>query len=262
MQSNDNTYLMIAIKNNNTELAKALIDDGADINIQDNYGNNAFLEYAFDGHTETAKLLIDNGADINIQDINGLTALIEAANYRYTETVATLLEQGADLPDDKSKIISTMKKESWWTQMHAAIINNMLDQIQIFEYRESDITPLDLAIMTGNLDAVRALIGLGIQYDINACLKTAVIAKRNELARFCLENGANPSSNNKLGQNTFHIAASTNNHTIIRTLNEFYRKNNAAKLIQNNFRLSLFHSKERNFLLDEIAQNNKCIRIS
>ena len=130
-------------------------------------------------HTKIVKLLLERGADINKRDIYGVTALIWAAHFGHSETVATLLDRGADLPDYKSKIISTMKKESWWAPMHGAVIYNLLDQIQIFTYTESDITPLDLAIMIGNLEAVRALIVRGISYDINDCLRRSIFSKRN-----------------------------------------------------------------------------------
>ena len=100
--------------------------------------------------------------------------------------------------------------------------------------------------MIGNLDAVKTIIGPKIKCDVNYCLRTAVIAKRNEVAKFFLENGANPYSKNKRGQTVFHIAAATNNFPIIRTLNE----------------LSLFQNNKRKTLPYEIGNNPKSMRIS
>ena len=226
---------------------------------------------AQNGHTETAQLLLDMGADIHTKTKSGKTALMEAVNAPQRikvlnnvsiPTINLLLELGADLPNNKSNIIRTMKKTSWWTKLHTTIINNELDKIQSHEYNASDINPLDLAIMVGNLDAVRAITGRGIQYDINACLRNAIFTKRNEVAKFFLENGATPAINNKRGQTAFHIAAATNNYPIIRTLVEFDKKNNAASYLQKSFRSSLFQYKKRKALSHEIGQNNKCIRIS
>jgi len=149
------------------------------------------------------------------------------------------------MPEDKSDIIRAMKKASWWTSIHAAVINNELALIQSYEYSESDITPLDLAIMIGNLDAVRALIERRIQYDINTCLIKAIFSNRHEVARLFLEKGANPSyyPDEKKEHTAFHIAAATNNHTILRLLTEFYR-------------FSLFNSKKCKLSSDNECQDN------
>ena len=260
--TNGKTALMIATIHKHTKIVKLLLERGADINATDTNGKTALMISAL-REPEIVTILLDRGANINAKDNNGETALMQAMIFGHKNTFRPLLERGSNLPDDKSRILSTMEQASWWTPFHTAVISDKLAKINGFHYKDSKkITPLDLAIMIGNLDAVKTIIGPNIKCDINDCLRKSIFSKRNEVARFFLENGANPSSKNKRGQTVFHISATTNNHTIIRTLNEFDRKNNAAKLIQNNFRLSIFHSKERNFLPDEIYQNIKSMRIS
>ncbi len=57
--------LFYASFHNNTEIAKYLISQGADIHHKDELGKNA-LAYAIENNaTKTAKLLIDNGVDVN-----------------------------------------------------------------------------------------------------------------------------------------------------------------------------------------------------
>ena len=150
-----------------------------------------------------------------------------------------------------------MERASWWSDLHTAVINNVLDQIQSLEYSESDITPLDLAIMLGNLDAVKTIIGRGIKYDINACFRTAIVAKRTELAIFFLEQGADPNYKDQLGRNKFHIACSYGNLDAIKVLVEFIRKKIAAQSIQQCFRSSLFRAKRNRALTNE-RQSNDC----
>lgn len=51
----------------------------------------------FQGNSEIAKLLIEKGADLNKQDKNGVTALITAVFLKNSALVQQLLAKGADL---------------------------------------------------------------------------------------------------------------------------------------------------------------------
>jgi len=56
----------------------------------------------FKGFQNIAKLLIDKGADVNVANYNGATALIFAAIFNRIELVKLLLDSGAnpELRDD------------------------------------------------------------------------------------------------------------------------------------------------------------------
>ena len=128
--------LLIAAHNNFVEIAKVLIDHGADVNQQDNiqdspylyagaqgkteilaymlknsqpnqqiynrFGGNTIIPAAEKGHLDTVKLLLEDGTvDINHQNNYGYTALIEAialtdGSKVYQDIVAELLKYGAD----------------------------------------------------------------------------------------------------------------------------------------------------------------------
>lgn len=130
------TPLLIATHNNYIEAAKLLIDEGADINIQDQihdspylyagaqgkteilaymlenaepdqtvvnrYGGNALIPAAEKGHLENVRLLLSDGrVDIDHQNDFGYTALIEAVALSdgskvYQEIVKVLLNYKAD----------------------------------------------------------------------------------------------------------------------------------------------------------------------
>lgn len=128
--------LLIATHNNFVEIAKVLIDHGADVNQQDSiqdspylyagaqgkteilaymlknsqpnqqiynrFGGNTIIPAAEKGHLDTVKLLLEDGTvDINHQNNYGYTALIEAialtdGSKVYQDIVAELLKYGAD----------------------------------------------------------------------------------------------------------------------------------------------------------------------
>jgi len=58
-----------------TEVALALIEAGADVNLQNNEGSTALTTAAFLCRTEIVKALLENGADRNLRTQAGSTAL-------------------------------------------------------------------------------------------------------------------------------------------------------------------------------------------
>lgn len=140
VNANGETPLLIAVHNNQIDIAKLLIDAGADVNKQDakkdsaylyagaegrteilsymlshsqpnqqitnRFGGNALIPAAEKGHLENVKLLLaDGNVNINHQNNYGYTALIEAVALRdgsqvYQDIVSELLKHGAD-PDIK-----------------------------------------------------------------------------------------------------------------------------------------------------------------
>ena len=50
---------------------------------------------SFEGHTEIAKILIENGADVNAKNNIGETALMWASEREYAEIVKLLKNAGA-----------------------------------------------------------------------------------------------------------------------------------------------------------------------
>ena len=94
--SRESTPLITAAFLGKAEIAKILIDAGADLDYQNVDGSTALLTAAVFGRTEAAKILIDAGTDVNIQNNEGATALHSAAFFCHEEIVKALLAKGAD----------------------------------------------------------------------------------------------------------------------------------------------------------------------
>lgn len=89
----DESPLMMASLKGHLELARKLIERGADVNKT----GWAPLHYAAtNGHLEIMNLLLDNYAYIDAESPNGTTPLMMAAQYGSAAAVKLLLEAGAD----------------------------------------------------------------------------------------------------------------------------------------------------------------------
>lgn len=86
-----------AIVSGNLEAVQQHIAAGSDINIKDPFGGSSpLISAAVFGKEDIAKVLIDAGADLNIQNNDGSTALHTAAFFCRPALVKLLLQKGAD----------------------------------------------------------------------------------------------------------------------------------------------------------------------
>lgn len=93
------TPLIIASIVGNTDIVTMLILAGAGRGV--NYVNNedvtALMFASEGGFTDIAKILIDNGANVNMQDVKGGTALMRAVKAGHIDMVKLLLDAGANI---------------------------------------------------------------------------------------------------------------------------------------------------------------------
>ena len=86
-----------AVLTDNLEAVKQHISAGSNLDEKDPFGGSSpLITAALFGKTEMAKTLIEGGADLNFQNNDGSTALLTAAFFCRPEIVKLLLEHGAD----------------------------------------------------------------------------------------------------------------------------------------------------------------------
>ncbi len=146
----EQTPLHYAARARSVAAAKALMANGADINIKDKSGQLAFHLAAEAGSEEIVKLLLDKGTDVGVTDDGGRTALHHAANGGYLSLATLLLDKGAD-PD------ANARRE---TPMHLAAWMNAESVVKLLLERGADVngkvgaepgpTPLDRANRHGH----------------------------------------------------------------------------------------------------------------
>jgi hypothetical protein len=92
-----NTPLTIAAEYGQYEMAKMLLDKGADVNAQGGEYRNALQAASVGDHEQVVKMLLDNGADVNAQGGRFGNALLAASVGGHKQVVKMLLNKGADV---------------------------------------------------------------------------------------------------------------------------------------------------------------------
>ncbi|WP_353275368.1 ankyrin repeat domain-containing protein [Wolbachia endosymbiont (group A) of Pipizella viduata] len=80
-----------AAKNGHADVVNALIQNGANVNAEDNFKSTPLHNAARNGHIDTVKVLIAKRADVNAKDIDGYTPLHWATRNGHTEIVRILI---------------------------------------------------------------------------------------------------------------------------------------------------------------------------
>ena len=105
---------------------RRLISEGANINAM-YLDKTALMEASIEGHFEIAKLLLDNGADVNLVDSDFRTALMFAAQNGHKDIVIELINNGADLLKKDNQGDTALTKASRWSREE--IISLLNDKI-------------------------------------------------------------------------------------------------------------------------------------
>ncbi len=91
------TALHIAVSIEDLDFTKVLLEHGADVNVSDHKGETPLHEAAFDGHAELTKMLLSHKAHVNAQDRLGRTPLRRAIDGASIESAKLLIAKGAGL---------------------------------------------------------------------------------------------------------------------------------------------------------------------
>lgn len=92
------TELILACKNNQSDVALQLISAGADVNTRDIYGGTPLIYACSNSLSDVAIELINHGADVNMTYYNKkTTALIMACRHALPEVCKLLINNGADV---------------------------------------------------------------------------------------------------------------------------------------------------------------------
>ena len=96
-EEGEHVQLMSAALAGQTEMVKALLLHGVDVNTRTREGRTALMFAVINKHAATVQTLLEFGADVNAQSDLGFTPLILAACSGDARITQALLDRGADL---------------------------------------------------------------------------------------------------------------------------------------------------------------------
>ena len=92
VSDNDHTALFYASLSNSTEVIRLLLQNGANANKRDLYGDTPVHHAARSNSTEAIAVLVEHGASINIKNIDGEKPIDHARRWN-NEAAVRMLEQ-------------------------------------------------------------------------------------------------------------------------------------------------------------------------
>lgn len=155
---NNETALMLASKHNSDEhyqVIKFLIENGADVNVQDNEDNTPLLNAIQTNNLKIVKLLLENGAKVNVRNRDGVYPVIKSSQIGDYEITQELIKAGANL---------NVKDFNYNTPLMTAVENSnnkLIDLlvnknvINVVDVKKE--SPLIKAVKAGNIEAIKTL---------------------------------------------------------------------------------------------------------
>jgi cytohesin len=147
------------------DLARFLLEQGADMSAKDNYGRTPLHRALARGHMDLARFLVEQGADVSAKDEDGSTPLHSASERGHVDVVRILVGQGADVSAKNEYGSTPLHRASEWG--HVDVVRFLVGQgAEVSAKVEYGSTPLHLASERGHVDVVRILVGQGA--DVSA----------------------------------------------------------------------------------------------
>jgi len=194
------TPLAFAILQDQTQMAKFLIHQGADVNAKYGDEDTALHYAAFLGQYEVAELLVQKGADVNAEDEEGKTPIFSTmVDWGTTKFIAGILQLKLDrerVETGRAKIVELLHQHGAQTDFAGPVGNDIW-----------------AAAGTGNIEAVKQHLAKGV--DINARdkegsmppLSWAALSDQTKMAGFLIQRGADINIKHQDGGTALHNAA-------------------------------------------------------
>jgi ankyrin repeat protein/L-ascorbate metabolism protein UlaG (beta-lactamase superfamily) len=203
--------LHTAAEQGNVEMARLLLDAGADIDGYDSDESTPLDVAALRRHREMVSFLIQRGADVNRRDKNLACPISFAAFGGDSTIVRMLVDAGSDL---------NFRSTQGTTLLHAAGLRGNLWLMDLIARRDGEIdvrtpageTPLYWAARGGQTAAVKHLIELGANPALpdtfgRTPLDNAVMGNQVEVVRVLLEKGVDLDQTDRNGETALIMAA-------------------------------------------------------
>lgn len=205
------SLLLMSLEKGDFELAECLLKGGAEIDCRDARGWSALIHASFCGWKGIAEFLLDHGASVNLCTNEGWNALVVAYAYGHSEIVELLQSHGGKFGEQfaKAALLQAYKNRSILLMKRLLSVGVSVD----FQY-DSKNTLLAQAAKDDEWLLVRDLLRAGANPNVRIdgqkpIIDQAIVQGQIEVLELLIENGA--SVNVKYGYMSPILYASRHN---------------------------------------------------
>jgi len=143
-----NSPLMMAAWKGHVEVARLLMDRGAEVDKKSQGGSTPLKAAAQMGHVEVARLLLDRGANHMAKNQYGSTPLMEAATMGHVEVARLLIVRGAEVEatDKTGKTPLMIARERGFQDMVTLLATTQTETLQEIDVPSSEAAVANLAV--------------------------------------------------------------------------------------------------------------------
>jgi len=237
----------VAIQVGYQEQAKALLDQGADVNAKDEHGKTALFYAVEHNLKDIVELLIAKGADVNAKDGRGYTPLYPAIWMKKVGIVEVLVTNDADVNLTREKSYPPLNYAVWsedvntvkllvdhgarfnekdrygWTAFHYAVQTGNRELVDVFISKGADITTFHMTAAMGDMAGINAFLEQGFAVDAkdemgNTPLFWAACMGQAEVVKLLIAQGADVNLKVHGQRTALHRAAQLEDGGIVRLL--------------------------------------------
>ncbi|WP_341811544.1 ankyrin repeat domain-containing protein [Wolbachia endosymbiont (group A) of Oxytorus armatus] len=212
----------IAAENNNKNIIEFLLSRGVSIDDTERVGNTPLHYAAWRGGLEAAEFLVDRGASINAADNSGKKPVHVAAENNNKNVIEFLLSKGVSVDEiDKNG----------WTPLHYTARFSQLEAAQLLVDKGANINAqnvygreaIHIAAEHDNKNIIELLLNKGVSVnevdkDGWTPLHWASWSGHLDVVEYLIRKGANINAADNSGKRPVHVAAESNNKNIIEFL--------------------------------------------
>ena len=217
--------LFNAVNRENVNATRKLLNNGANVNQNNENGRSPLMQASLLGNSELVKLLLAKGADVNKADKDGNTPLYMASSEGHAKVVKVLLSaRGIDVNKADKYGLTALHRasmEGFW-----AVTRLLLSApgIQVNKENIAGSTPLYLASYYGRTKVVKVLLSArGIDVNKateqgNTPLHAASEEGETDIVKLLLAKGADVNKADERGRTPLYVATREGHVSSVREL--------------------------------------------